>query len=263
MRWMRWTLSVIVCVVALAAVPYADVWDSASDNDDSSGTDNELIHGSNQIHDLGVRPGPVADEDWYRIGVKRQSSFEILVDSTSGDIGFNLNLLQRVDGAGSQIQNSVSTTPGMDYSHSLRWANTTASTAFEFVRVGPANCGTSCSSADVYHIRSMETTISIARFNNAGSQVTVLLSQNSSEVTINASYYYWSTGGTLLQTGTLSLPAKALNVFNTTAFPALQGTGGSITIAHDGPYGSLNVKSVALEPATGFSFDTPGVYRGF
>jgi hypothetical protein len=25
----------------------------------------------------------------------------------------------------------------------------------------------------------------------------------------------------------------------------------------------LNVKAVALEPSTGFSFDTPGVYKGF
>jgi len=263
MRWMRWTLSVAVCVVALAAVPYADVWDVNGDNDNSSGTDNELVHGTSQVHDLGALAGPTADEDWYRVGIKRQSSFEVVVDSTSGDIGFNLNLLQRVDAAGSQIQNSVSITPGLDYSHSLRWANTTAGTSNEFVRVGPGNCGTACGADDVYHIRSMETTISIARFNNAGSQVTVLLSQNMSEVPINATYYYWSTAGALLQTGTLSLGAKALNVFNTTSFPALQGVGGSITIAHDGSYGSLNVKSVALEPATGFSFDTPGVYRGF
>ena len=261
--WLRWSLSVLVCVMALAALPYADVWDTASDNDDGITTDNELTHGSNQIHDLGVRPGPVADQDWYRVGLKRQTSFEIIVDATGGDIGFNTNLLQRVDSGGSTIQDAVSITPGLDYSHSLRWANTTAATAIEFIRVAGAACGTNCGSGDVYHIRSMETTISLARFNNAGSQITVLLSQNSSENTINANYYYWSTAGALLQTGTLALAPKALNVFNTTSFGALAGQGGSITIAHDGPYGSLNVKSVALEPSTGFSFDTPGVYRGF
>ncbi len=262
MKWMRWTLSVMVCIVALAAIPYADVWDTASDTDDTSGTDNELIHGTSQIHDLGVRPGPVADEDWYRVGQKRQTSFEVVVDSTTGDVGFNTNLLQLVTGAGVLIQNGVSTTPGLDYSHSLRFVNTSAATVSdEYVRVGPGVCGTSCSSSDQYHIRARETTISVGRFNNAGSQVTVLLSQNPTESTINATYFYWSTGGALLQTGTLSLGAKALNVFNTTSFGALAGVGGSITIAHDGPYGSLNVKSVALEPATGFSFDTPGVYK--
>jgi hypothetical protein len=30
-----------------------------------------------------------------------------------------------------------------------------------------------------------------------------------------------------------------------------------VTVLHDGAYGALVGKSVALEPATGFSFDTP------
>ena len=243
----------------------ADVWDVATDNDDNSGTDNELIHGTNQIHDLGVRPGPVADQDWYRIGQKRQSSYEIVVDSTSGDIGFNLNLLQRVDATGTTvIQNSVSVTPGLDYSHSLRFQNTTATTqAGEFIRVGPGNCGTACTTSDVYHIRVRETTINIARFNNAGSQVTVLLTQNASEVAVNATAYFWSTTGTLLASQTLTLPARQLSVLPLTTIPALVGQGGSVTMSHDAPYGQLNVKTVALEPSTGFSFDSPGTYRGF
>jgi len=36
---------------------------------------------------------------------------------------------------------------------------------------------------------------------------------------------------------------------------------GTITVAHDGGYGNLAIKSVALEPSTGFSFDTPGLYK--
>lgn len=263
MKWMRWSLSVLVCVISLAALPYADVWDTASDSDDGSGTDNELIHGTDQIHDLGARPGPVADQDWYRVGQKRQSSFEVVLDSTTGDIGFSGTMLQLVDSAGTQIQNSQPASQ-LGYSRSLRFVNTTAAPVFnEYVRVGDPACGTACTTSDQYHIRSMETTISVARFNNSGSQITVLMSQNASDVTINGTYFYWSTAGTLLQTGTLSLPPKALNVFNTSSFGTLVGVGGSITIAHDGPYGGLNVKSVAIEPSTGFSFDTPGVYRGF
>ena len=262
MRWMRWTLCVMVCVVVLAAVPYADVWDTASDSDDSAGTDNELIHGTTQIHDLAVRPGPVADEDWYRVGQKRQSSYEVVVDSTTGDVGFSTSLLQLVSSAGALIQNGVSTTPGLDYSRSLRFVNTSASTVTdEYVRVGPGVCGTSCTASDQYHIRARETTISVARFNNAGSQVTVLLLQNPSETAINATVFFWSTAGALLETQAHLFAPKALHVVNTTGFVTLQGVGGSITIAHNGPYGSLNVKSVALEPSTGFSFDTPGVYR--
>jgi hypothetical protein len=243
----------------------ADTWDVGVDPDNGSGTDNELIHGTTQEHDLGALPGPVADEDWFRIGQKRQSSYEVVVDSTTGDIGFNLNLLQLVDATGALIQNSVSVTPGMDYSHSLRFTNTTAATVSnQYVHVGPGNCGTACASTSHYSIRMMETTVEVARFNNAGSQVTVILTQNASENPINATFFYWSASGTLLQTGTLTnFPAHQLNVFPLTSFPALVGQGGHVTIAHDAPYGQLNVKTVALEPSTGFSFDTPGVYRGF
>jgi hypothetical protein len=50
-----------------------------------------------------------------------------------------------------------------------------------------------------------------------------------------------------------------LDVFNVATFPSLAGQSGHITVAHDGGYGALNMKAVALEPATGFSFDTPSV----
>jgi hypothetical protein len=56
----------------------------------------------------------------------------------------------------------------------------------------------------------------------------------------------------------VALQPRALNVFNVATFPALAGQSGHITVVHDGTYGALNLKSVALEPSTGFSFDTPG-----
>jgi hypothetical protein len=41
--------------------------------------------------------------------------------------------------------------------------------------------------------------------------------------------------------------------------PAAEASGqrGSITVSHDGGYGALTGKAVALESATGFSFDSP------
>ena len=39
----------------------------------------------------------------------------------------------------------------------------------------------------------------------------------------------------------------------------LAGASGAMTVAHDGGYGGLVGKAVALEPATGFSFDSPMV----
>ena len=67
-----------------------------------------------------------------------------------------------------------------------------------------------------------------------------------------------------MQTGSLpGHPARALNVFNVASLPALAGQSGHIVVSHDGPHGGLNIKAIALEPATGFSFDTPGVTRPF
>jgi hypothetical protein len=48
---------------------------------------------------------------------------------------------------------------------------------------------------------------------------------------------------------------------NTATVAGVAGQGGTMTIAHDGGYGGLVVKAVALEPSTGFSFDSPGSYK--
>jgi hypothetical protein len=252
-----------VLLAALFVTLSADVWDDQSDNDDGTGTDNELIHGTSQIHDLGVRPGPVADQDWYKIGQKRQSSYEIVMDSTSGDIGLGGLALQRIESdATTVLQNAASITPGLDYSRSLRWANTAATTVpNQFIKVSGAACGVSCGADDVYHIRAYETTISVARFNNSGTQLTVVILQNPTNTAIAGTLFFYNAVGTLLATANAPVPAKGLVVISTPAISGLEGQAGSLTIAHDGGYGSLNVKAVALEPSTGFSFDTPGVYR--
>ena len=59
----------------------------------------------------------------------------------------------------------------------------------------------------------------------------------------------------------LALPARASVTVSISAITALNGQSGSITIAHDGPHGALAGKAVALEPATGFAFDSPLVTR--
>ena len=47
-----------------------------------------------------------------------------------------------------------------------------------------------------------------------------------------------------------------MNVIATATVPGVGGTSGSAFIAHSCGFGGLNAKVVALEPATGFSFDT-------
>jgi hypothetical protein len=249
----------VALAVAMAAVPArADVWDVQADNDNGNTTQNELVHGSDQIHDLGALAGPAADQDWYGIHQKAYSSYEVVVDATSGDLGTGL-ALDRVDSGGTVL--STSTSSGVGFSRSLRFANTTAvPNGGEFVRV-TASCGTNCTASDQYRIRAYETTFAVPRFNNAGSQVTVLVVQNPGDATVTGTVYFWNTGGTLLGSAPLSLAAKETLVLNTATVAGVAGQSGAITVAHDAGYSGLAGKAVALEPSTGFSFDTPMVAR--
>ena len=238
----------------------ADVWDVQTQNDNTSATENELVHGSDQLHDLGVLAGNQPDQDWYALSQKPFSSYEIVADSTSGDIGQTLGL-DRMPAAGTTaIQTSVAV--GVGYTRSLRWANTGATEVNnEFIRVMSAGCTTNCGPDDVYRIRAAETTYSVPRFNNFGSQITVLLLQNPTNYTISGTIYFWSTAGTQVGSSPFSLTAKQLSVLNTATVPGANGVGGAVTVAHNGRYGDLSGKTVALEPATGFSFDSPMLPR--
>lgn len=262
MRKERWTAVALgLALTAGGGSLRADVWDVQTNNDNGPGsTHNELVHGSDQIHDLGVLAGNVQDEDWFTIGQKAQSSYEVIVDATSGDIGVGV-LLQRFAADGtSLLQTAVPVTVGLNYSQSLRFMNTTASEVpDQFVRVMSSSCTTNCGPDDVYRLRAFETTYSVPRFNNSASQITVLLLQNPSGYAINGNVYFWSTSGGLLGTQSFALPAKNTLVLNTAT--VVPGQGGAITLANDGRYGDLSGKTVALEPATGFSFDSPMVPR--
>ena len=234
----------------------ADVWDVQTQNDNTLNSENELVHGSDQLHDLGAI-GPNADEDWYRISQKPFSSYEIVADATSGDIGTTLSVV-RTDGAGAGLQTSVAV--GVGYSRSLRWINaTSASEDLHRIAVTSGSCTTNCGADDVYRLRAYETTYAVPRFNNSGTQVTVLLLQNPTNYTITGTVYFWNATGGSAGTSPFTLAPKALNVLNTSTVAA--GSSGALTIAHDGRYGDLSGKSVALEPATGFSFDTPALAR--
>ena len=103
--------------------------------------------------------------------------------------------------------------------------------------------------------------ITIPRFNNFGSQVTILLVQNPTDGPISGNIYFWDATGTQVGSQSFSLPAKNLLVLNTANVPGVNGVSGSISISHTGRYSELAAKSVALEPATGFSFDSPGILR--
>jgi len=218
----------------------------------------ELSHGFELMEDLGASGG-AADSDEYMVSAKPFSSYEAVVDSTSGDIGTTLQVDRVVAGNTTSIQSSQAV--GVGFTRSIRWMNTTnAPVDTEAILVVSGQCTTNCGPDDVYFIRGYETTYSVPRFNNSGTQVTVLLLQNPTNYTITGNIYFWDTTGTLIGTGTpFTLNAKQLSVLNTSTIAP--GVGGSVTIANDGRYGDLSAKTVALEPATGFSFDSPALPR--
>jgi hypothetical protein len=219
----------------------------------------ELSHGFELMEDLAANGG-VADADEYLVSAKPFSSYEAVVDSTSGDIGPTLNVDRVVAGTTTVIQSSVPV--GVGFTRSIRWMNTTnAEVNTEAIRVTSGQCTTNCGPDDVYFIRGYETTYSVPRFNNFGTQVTVLLLQNPTNYSITGNIYFWDTAGTLVATQAFTLAAKNLLVLNTSTVPGANGIGGAVTIANDGRYGDLSAKTVALEPATGFSFDSPALPR--
>jgi uncharacterized repeat protein (TIGR01451 family) len=218
----------------------------------------EIAHGVRLRADLAAQPGPSADEDRYRLSQGPYSSYEIVIDETSGDIGAGSGpILDRLAADGSSVLQS-SQAAGVGPARSLRWENSTSATINDqIVRVKSASCGTNCDGNDTYRIRAYETTYTIARFNNSGSQITVLLLQNPGVSTISGHVYFWSPSGTLLATSSVNLGTHQLLVLSTSGVAGLAGQSGTITVSHDGCYAELVGKTVALEPASGFSFDSP------
>jgi hypothetical protein len=261
-RWGRLAPAVATVAVLGAANARADVWDVQSQGDNTSATENELVHGADQLHDLGVLTPPAADEDWYRISQKPYSSYEVVVDATSGDVGQTL-LLDRIDVDGTTVAQSGSA-DGIGFSRTLRFRNL-GSTAVDgqWVRIKSGSCTTDCGADDVYRVRAYDSTYAVPRFNNSATQVTVLLLQNPGHAAVDVSVYFWSTTGALLATYTpaAAVAPKALLVVNTSGVPGAAGQSGAMTVTHTAGYGGLAGKTVALEPATGFSFDSPMVPR--
>ena len=177
-----------------------------------------------------------------------------MIDGTSGDIV--PVTLQRLAGDNVTVLQAASPVAVGD-AVSLRWENTTSLTVVnQHLRVD-GTCATPCGSDDVYRVRAFETTYSIPRFNNAGSQVTVLVLQNPASYPIAGHIWFWNNLGGALGSQAFNLAARQTFVLNTAGVPGVAGHAGTITVSHDGRYGDLAGMTVALEPSTGFCFDSP------
>ena len=103
----------------------------------------------------------------------------------------------------------------------------------------------------------------MSRFNNTGGQTTVLLIQNTAAYDIGGTVSFWDESGGLIWSLALATPPatrlgpKQLFVAVLPNYTQLQGRVGSITVTNDGRYGDLKGKTVSLDTANGYSFDTP------
>ena len=256
-RHSRWALVVVAAVRMAASTVRADVWDLADDNDNvvnaEHTTDNTLVHGVEQRHDLaGV--GPVGDLDWYRVFSNGRSSYEAVVDDVTG--GLNLTdddvLLIDTDGA-TPIERS-GTRDGVNV---LRWQNPSALDEVDFVLVQGAACNSGCTVDDQYRIRFYETTYTIPRFNNSGNQSTILTLAATGSVPCAFTLLFLDSAGDLLGPVSGVLEERKTHVRNTAQLSFAAGRSGSIVITHTCGYGGISGKAIAVEPATGFAFDTP------
>jgi ELWxxDGT repeat protein len=210
----------------------------------------ELSHGTALRASLEPLPGRAGSQDWYLIHQAPHASYEVVVDEISGD-AVPLQLDRMAAGGSTALQSGTAT--GTGSSVSLRWQNFSASAvAEEHLRLSSSACGTACGADDLYRVRVYETTLAGARFNSSGGQVSVVILQNPTHAPILGYIRTWEPAGMLGQQTPFNIAAHGSFVFSPE-----QGTAGSLTVTHDGPYGSLTGKAVSLEPATGFSFDTP------
>jgi len=261
----QWLVSAAL-LLALVAAPDAgamDPWEAGNGDNQPLYTKNTLSHGFVQQHDLDdVFAPPSNDVDCMIVPTLAGHSYEARINGTRVEFDWGMcgscPQFERVDVNGAILTEDVGVVNeggGESNDRSVRWI-ATANTTLEYVRV-TGDTSFPEGPNEVYTIRFWDTTYSVPRWNNSSGQVTVFLIQNlvQAPVTVNVDFYN-AAGLQLASTGT-TLQPHGLFVFNTGTVPQLANQAGHAYVSHTAGYGGLAGKAVALEPATGFSFDTP------
>jgi hypothetical protein len=248
---------VLAMAIGTAGPAAADDWDEASDPDNDLGTTNVPAFGSEQVHDLRALPGPVADQDWYLVPSQPMSSYQFVVHGLTGDLDLTPTDVQMFDAAGSLLGGATASDAGHVLSHT--WLASETAPEAGFIRVAGASCDTACTTADRYRVRFYDTTYTVPRFNNSGTQTTLLLIQNATARSGVLQIFFLDALGAPITNHALTLGRRELAVIDTREFAP--GGSGSVRIAHSYGYGGLSGKAVSVEPATGFTFDTPLLHQ--
>jgi hypothetical protein len=265
------TRLVLAALAVLAALPASavDKWDAAFSPlcaDDELETCNELWPGAPQTHDLEYDANDGHDVDNMVIETKAGRSYEVRVVSANVALhstacsGGCVMLTRR--SATTELQQGVAPggqgpVAGAATSIVARWISAEADER-QWMRVTAGGfTGVQLTAADQYEIELLDTTYFAARWNQVGSQSSVFVVQNTSPAALEGALRFHGPTGTVLHVQPFTLPRSGAYVFNAGSVPALVGQSGSAAVVHTGGYGALNGKVVSLEPATGFTFDTP------
>lgn len=257
-----------MCLLMAAPLAMAhDRWEEVPEygltDDNPADQINELRQGHVQRHDLEAPSAGAADLDHILVNVKQRHSYEgrLITQSSRLDTDTAAGCatcahFDRLDGGGFAVVQESSRPTGQPGINTVRFIHTAAD-AFQYLRVTGSTVNGNLAATDIYEIEFFDTTYFVPRWNNAGGQVTVFLIQDDTAATVSGSVFFYNPAGTLLHTEPLSVGVYGLRSINTSAIPALAGFSGSATVAHTGGWGALSGKAVALDPSTGFSFDTP------
>lgn len=257
MRLARFPLLGAALLAATAPGLAVDRWEAVSlvapVGDDDSTTINEPAHGSVQVgHDFDS----ASDQDWIKVFTRARRSYEARV--SSGGVPWNSpacppNACASFDlvnpGGGVIMPGGADGVPSA--SLTVGWGTGEFDETF-FLRAA-SNTGLT---GLTYDLSFRETTMFLPRFNNSGTQITVMIVRNTRAHGIAGHIHFFDAAGAHLHTQTLTMLAHSTLAFVTSGVPALQNASGSAQIAHTAGYGGLVGKAVAVEPSTGFTFDT-------
>lgn len=231
-----------------------------SDDDAPALSSLELSHGSSLRARFAPAIGPPPGAHYYRLAQQPRSSYEVVLDDVSGDVP--PLALQRLAANNADVLQDGAVI-GAGTGRTLRWENTTpAPITNQHLRVRSDGCGPACGRDDVYRIRAYETTLLSERLNNTASQLTVVVLANTDGAIVTGNVWLWDDAGLLLERSPFSLPPRGSLVLDTSSLTGAFQRAGSVSVTHDAGYASLVGKVLSIEPATGFSFETPLAPRG-
>jgi hypothetical protein len=225
-----------------------------------------LPFGGPQNHDLESFGG-TPDTDWFSVEVRPIRSYEIRLSSPTG---YNtITELSRRDIAHNVVQSGADIWgpfSGRTQHTFLRWEVGNVHSDAE-TRTWVTVSGSGGATAnDQYDIEFLDTTLFCPRYNNTGSQASVLMLQAAPEDQNSCNYTVWffNEAGALVgpAAGTQgTLGESDMQALATSTVPGVSNTRGSIRVTHDCGYRNIVGKLVALEPSTGYSFDTACVSK--